>query len=297
VTWNHLMKRFDMIGSHGTLSTDFINEPRDKSRDSHAHFIHVRVVGSTLRVQTITLSNTTDTHVNIHPTCIHTVITQKHRQTDHSNSHLPEESGNLDIHSIFFPNLSRMYPLMTDWNFSSSYMHTETDTPMNHKWYTVANGIHTGTECSCARLLYISQVGLLCWCAMLSAPPPPYNRFTAVFPGQTGWAGARRELLDFVVQGKINRGRHTDHPAGRHSIRTKQCPPPLSLQFFYRPDALPAAQATVSKHWRQCHQQYIIYIYTYTYIYIHVYIYDTAYTIGTECGKHVRNLMSIGSIY
>ena len=29
-----------------------------------------------------------------------------------------------------------------------------------------------------------------------------------------------------MVQGKINRGRHTDHPDGRQSIRTKQCPPP-----------------------------------------------------------------------
>jgi len=43
---------------------------------------------------------------------------------------------------------------------------------------------------------------------------------------------ARRELLDFMVQGKINRGRHTDHPAGRHSIRTNQCPPPPSPDFF-----------------------------------------------------------------
>jgi len=48
----------------------------------------------------------------------------------------------------------------------------------------------------------------------------------ALFPGQPGWAGARRELVDFMVQGKINRGRHTDHPAGRHSIWTNQCPPP-----------------------------------------------------------------------
>jgi len=35
------------------------------------------------------------------------------------------------------------------------------------------------------------------------------------------------------VQGKINRGRHNDHPAGRHSIRTKQClplSPPCFLQ-------------------------------------------------------------------
>ena len=37
-----------------------------------------------------------------------------------------------------------------------------------------------------------------------------HNRFTALFPGPPGWAGARRELVDFMVQGKINRGRHTD---------------------------------------------------------------------------------------
>ena len=34
------------------------------------------------------------------------------------------------------------------------------------------------------------------------------------------------------MQGKINRGRHTDHLAGCHSIRTNQCPPPPSLHFF-----------------------------------------------------------------
>ena len=77
-----------------------------------------------------------------------------------------------------------------------------------------------------------------------------HNLFTALFPGPPGWASARRELLDFMVQGKINKGRHTDHLAGCHSIRTKQCPPPPST-IFYRPDALPAAQPTVSKHWRQ----------------------------------------------
>jgi len=53
-----------------------------------------------------------------------------------------------------------------------------------------------------------------------------------------------------MVQGEINRGRHTDHPARRHSIRTNQCPPPPSSHVFYRPDALPAAQPRVSKHWR-----------------------------------------------
>jgi len=86
----------------------------------------------------------------------------------------------------------------------------------------------------------------------LHAYPPPTTPqpFYGPFPGPPGWAGARRELLDFMVQGKINRGRHFVHPAGHHSIQTNQCPPPPS-PIFYRPDALPATQPTVSKHWRQ----------------------------------------------
>jgi len=56
------------------------------------------------------------------------------------------------------------------------------------------------------------------------------NCFTALFPGPPG---ARKELLDFMVQGKINRGRHSDHPAGRHSIWTNQCPPPPLPPMFF----------------------------------------------------------------
>jgi len=59
-----------------------------------------------------------------------------------------------------------------------------------------------------------------------------HNRCTAFFPGPPGWAGARTEFLDFMVQEKINRGRHTDHPTGCHSIRTNQCPPPPSPNFL-----------------------------------------------------------------
>jgi len=62
--------------------------------------------------------------------------------------------------------------------------------------------------------------------------PHHHNHFMALFPGLPGWASARRELLDFMVQGKMNRGRHTDHPAGRHSIRTSQCPSPPSPHFL-----------------------------------------------------------------
>ena len=63
-------------------------------------------------------------------------------------------------------------------------------------------------------------------------PPPPAQPFYGPFPGPPGWASARRELLDFMVLGKINRGRHTDHPAESHSIQTNQCPPPPSPHFL-----------------------------------------------------------------
>jgi len=36
-----------------------------------------------------------------------------------------------------------------------------------------------------------------------------------------------------------------------HSIRTNQCSHPPSFVYFYSTDALPAAQTTASKHWRQ----------------------------------------------
>jgi len=37
--------------------------------------------------------------------------------------------------------------------------------------------------------------------------------------GTTQVIRCEKRILDFMVQGKINRGRHTDHLAGRHSIR------------------------------------------------------------------------------
>jgi len=61
---------------------------------------------------------------------------------------------------------------------------------------------------------------------------PHHNRFTAFFPGPPGWAVARTELLDFILQEKINRGRYTDHPAGRHSIRTNPFQPHHPPIFF-----------------------------------------------------------------
>jgi len=112
-------------------------------------------------------------------------------------------------------------------------------------WWTVSsmqNRLRTENlrSCSCSCLFSVCKSPVATSCrwdgqmcnVVIWIEPPPHNHFTALFLGPPGWAGARRELLDFLVQGKINSDRHTDHPAGRHSIRTNQCPPPPSLHFF-----------------------------------------------------------------
>jgi len=74
-----------------------------------------------------------------------------------------------------------------------------------------------------------------------------HNRFTALFPGPPRWASARRELLDFMVQGRLTEAdtptiRLGATPSGVTSARLHH--PPI----FYRRDAPPAAQPTVSNH-------------------------------------------------
>jgi len=58
-----------------------------------------------------------------------------------------------------------------------------------------------------------------------------------------------KTTLDFYGAAEDNGGRGTDSPGGCHPNRTNGTPthttPP---RFFYRPDALPAAQPTASKH-------------------------------------------------
>jgi len=61
---------------------------------------------------------------------------------------------------------------------------------------------------------------------------PFYIRFTVLhLSGTTQVSRCQKRTCGLYGARKINRGRHTDHPAGRHSIRTNQCPPPPSCCF------------------------------------------------------------------
>ena len=52
--------------------------------------------------------------------------------------------------------------------------------------------------------------------------------FYGPFSGITRVSRCQKRTSGFMVQGKTNRGIHINHPAGCHSIWTKQCPPPPS---------------------------------------------------------------------
>jgi len=71
----------------------------------------------------------------------------------------------------------------------------------------------------------------------------------AFFRDYPGEPVPEENFLTFWCKGRLTEA-DTDHLAGRHSIRTNQCSPPPSPIVFYRPDALPAVQPTVSKRWR-----------------------------------------------
>jgi len=103
-------------------------------------------------------------------------------------------------------------------------------------------------------LVWIMAFGFQCFDAVgwmtrraftITTTPQP---FYGPFSGTTWVSWCRKRTSGFYGAREIKRGRHTDHPAGRHSVRTNQCPPPPSPDIFYGPDALPAAQPTVSKH-------------------------------------------------
>ena len=84
------------------------------------------------------------------------------------------------------------------------------------------------------------------------------THLTALLPGLPGWAGTRKVKpiwillkqetvsgsgISWAICKSAPRSRQITTPAPHHSV-------------FYRPDALPAAQSTASKHWRQYHHHH-----------------------------------------
>ena len=79
-------------------------------------------------------------------------------------------------------------------------------------------------------------------------------RLTALFLGIPRWAGTRRvKPIWILLKQETVSGNGISWAICKSAPRSRQITAPASHHsLFYRPDALPAAQPTASKHWRHC---------------------------------------------
>ena len=80
-----------------------------------------------------------------------------------------------------------------------------------------------------------------------------HTHLTALFPGLPGWAGTRKvKAIWILLKQETVSGSGISWAICKSAPRSGQITTPAPHHsVFYRPDALPAAQPTVSKHWRQ----------------------------------------------
>ena len=81
-----------------------------------------------------------------------------------------------------------------------------------------------------------------------------HTRLTALCPGLPGWAGTRKvKPIWILLKQETVSGSGISLAICKSAPRSRQITMPAPrCSGFYRPDALPAAQPTVSKHWMQC---------------------------------------------
>jgi len=114
--------------------------------------------------------------------------------------------------------------------------------------------VHSDSQICCS-LMFVLYIH---WKLLASAHTHTHTRLMALCPGLPGWAGTRKvkpiwillkqervsgSVISWVICKSAPRSRQITTPASHHSD-------------FYRPDALPAAQSTASKHWRAWHQHW-----------------------------------------
>ena len=100
------------------------------------------------------------------------------------------------------------------------------------------------------------QQSLCLWCNSLKAVFSImyihiiYTHLTALFPGLPGWAGTRKvKPIWILLKQETMSGSGISWAMYKSAPRSRQITTPAPHHLvFYRPDALPAAQPTVSKH-------------------------------------------------
>jgi len=87
-----------------------------------------------------------------------------------------------------------------------------------------------------------------------------HTRLTALCPGLLGWADTRKvKPIWILLKQETVSGNGISWAMCKSTPRSRQITTPAPHHsVFYRPDALPAAQPTASKHWRRQRYQLII---------------------------------------
>ena len=98
---------------------------------------------------------------------------------------------------------------------------------------------------------YLSSV-LQHWWLGITKSTHTHTRLTALCPGLPGWAGTRKaKPIWILVKQEIVSGNGINWAVCKSAPRSRQITTPTRHHsVFYRPDALPAVQPTVSEHWR-----------------------------------------------
>jgi len=80
-----------------------------------------------------------------------------------------------------------------------------------------------------------------------------HTRLTALCPGLPRWAGTRKvKPIWILLKQETVSSSDISRATCKSAHRSRQITTPAPYHsVFYRPDALPAAQPTVSKHWKQ----------------------------------------------
>jgi len=86
-----------------------------------------------------------------------------------------------------------------------------------------------------------------------------HTRLTALCPGLPRWAGTRKvKPIWILLKQETVSGSGTGWAICKSAPRSRDNHTSTSpLKVFYRPDAVPAAKPTVSKHWRQYKQTFV----------------------------------------
>ena len=120
------------------------------------------------------------------------------------------------------------------------------------------------------------------------------HTFNGPFAGLPGWAGTRKvKPILILLKKETVSGNGISWAICKPAPRSRQITTPAPHRsVFYRPDALPAAQPTASKHWRQCIHicLHIKRCFVNTYAYPDVRAYNKMSLVDVVAGIHCSEL-------